>query len=306
MSSLSAIQQTVTYVQNGFAFDVNRVQTPIGEGVSVPPICNFIAVPKAIIANYVCLAQTATAGVAFTLSSTYMSMFNGTPVVVLDCARALRVTCNANLTANTKFTFTGYDINYKALTSTFTIIAGQSIGITLSAFLMVSGGSCDVNITTTFTVGTTDYIGLPYYLAHLSDVNVLAYNDLYPGITTGTVSIGWPWRIAGDTAADTSDANGLILLPSASNAAKILRVQYYCYGADSQVNAILNNQEAGAFPNATSTQTICNSMITYARIQRNASNTQYVYGTLVAQDLLGPRYPNDSQFLTNYRAVLAS
>lgn len=307
MSSLSAIQQTTTYMQNGFAFDVNRVQTPIGEGVSVPPIANYIAVPKAIVANYIAAAQGSTANTAITLSQTYQSTFNGSAVVVLDCARCATITLAATLGFNATFTITGYDINYKALTCAATIVAGQLTITTVSAFLLVSSVTPSVTIsTTTFTVGTSDRIGLPYYLSNLGDVNTVSYNALFPTINTALVTVGYAWRTTGGVNSTSNDANGIIILPSASDGAKILRIQYYCYGADSQINALLNNQESGAFPNATSTQTINNSIVTYARIQRNVSNTKYVYGTLLSYDLLGPRFPNDSAFITSYVTALAS
>lgn len=301
-----AVKQTTTYVQNGLASDINGVKTPTGQGLPVPSMCNYIAIPKTNSNTYVAANQYITSDKPLTLSATYQSTYQGQSVVVLDCARNIGVFFVSIPGEVTNFTFKGYDINYRYIEETRTLGSSAQSVTTLKTYLMVLSITPDNTINTVFaSAGTSNRIGLPFFVGHKEDFYRVSWADaVYDPATY--VTAGYAWRTTGLVSATTSDANGSILTPTAPNGARQLRVQYYCYGADSKVQNDLTNQVMGIFPNANQNGQINESTIKYVNVQRNASNTMYVYGGLTPYDLIGPQYPNDSEFLYTYRTVLAS
>lgn len=300
------IKQSTTYIQNGLASDIFGVKTPTGQGLSVPSLCRYTIIPTYNNDSYVCSLQNVVQNQYLAFRATYSTTYNGQTVVLLDCARSLQVESNAVLTgADYSVLISGYDINYKFIQETVFILNGATRGYSVKMFLIVV--SVLSNYTTTFRVqvGTYNKFGLPFYLKNKTCIDRVTWNDV--DVALANVTPGYNWRATGNVSLTTSDNNGSVLVDAGTpNSQYILSIQYYCYGADSELANNLNNQVMGTFPSAVPSRQISTSIITFSNVQRNATNTQYVYGGITPYDLIGPQYPEDNAFLSTYRTVLNS
>jgi len=320
-SYFSTIPISSTYLQNGFSFDINGVETSLGKGTYIPPIVNFEVVPDTRTTNYVCETQNVTANVPMTLNAANSTSVNGVRNVLLDCARGLQATITTAVGFDIVFTVTGTTINGVATQSTFTIGAGTTTGYTDNTYLRVSSIVPNVDANG-ITVGNSVVIGLPFYLNNLSAVNSFFWGtgntaDYAAFITdpfgaAGRVTAGNAWRTNSTVSLATTDQNGYVNLPEESNGVKRLRISYYAYGADASLNALIANEISGNFPYALPVTTpsftavpLSKSGIKIAKLLRNTSNTAYVYPTILAQDLIGPSFPTDSEFMAGYAAAAA-
>lgn len=320
-SYFSTIPTSSTYLQNGFSFDINGVETPLGKGTYIPPVVNFEVVPDARTTNYVCAQQNITANVPMVLNAANSTSVNGVNNVLMDCARGLQAQIAVAVGFNIILTVTGTTINGVYTQNTMTITAGQTIGYSDNTYSRIS--SIVPNVTANnVMIGNSVVIGLPFYLNNLSAVTSFFWGTGITGddaafITNpfgavGRVTPGTAWRSSGTLNLDSPDANGFINLPEEPNGIKILRVSYYAYGADSSLNALIANEISGNFPFALPVTVppftgipLSKSGIKIAGIARNTSNTSYVYPTLLAQDLIGPSFPTDSAFIAGYAAAKA-
>lgn len=301
MATQTSLQQETTYLRNGWSFDVTGVKTPYGKGVVIPPICNYIVTPIANDDTYVATGQRTTANKALTLNSTYTYTYNGSKVVVADCSRNLLIQFTNNVTADIGFTIVGYDINYRQVTEFCDITAGDRTTSTQKCFFMIQSITPNATVNNqNVTVGTQDIFGLPFYLAHKGDVNSVYWNNEV--LASNFIATGYEWRRLGQTNSTSIEPNGRVLVDSVPDGVKTIRISYYCYGADSQFAAVLDNQvRQNTIGNAST-----DWAIDYAAVKKNTSNTAYAYGGITPYDLIAPQYPADSTFIAAYYAALTS
>jgi len=309
-----------TYLQNGYSFDINGVQTGFGKGVYIPPIVNYEVIPIASTNNYVCVTQPVTAGVPMTLNSANATFVNNVQNVLMDCARGFRIDCINPVGAPVTFTFSGYTINGKFYQQSSTVLAGSATQFTTFAMSRITSIVSNVNVANV-QIGTSDVMGMPYLINRFSSLVSFFWGNPYsdanvtsnPYNPAGQLIIGNRWRANGRCDLTSGDPNGTINIPGASYApdgVNTLKVSYYAYGADSSLNARIANEISGNFPFALPTTVpsavpLSVSGIRTADIFRNTSNTSYVYPTLLEQDLIGPAYPTDAAFVATYAAIKA-
>lgn len=309
-----------TYLQNGYSFDINGVETGFGKGVYIPPIVNYEVVPAASTNNYVCVTQPVTAGVPMTLNSANDVYVNNVQNVLMDCSRGFRIDCIAPVVAPVTFTFSGYTINGKFYQQNATVLAGSATQFTTFAMRRITSIVTNVDVANV-QIGTSDVMGLPYLIDRFPSVVSFFWGNPYSDANVvsnvfanaGTLIIGNRWRANGRCDLTSGDPNGTINIPGASyqpDGVNTLKLAYYAYGADSSLNAQIANEVGGNFPFALPTNTpsavpLSISGIRTADISRNTSNTSYVYPTLLSQDLIGPAYPTDAAFVTEYARIKA-
>jgi len=297
------------------------VETPLGKGMYIPPIVNFEVVPAALSTTYVCAAQAVTANVPMTLNATNLTSVNGVNNVLFDCARGIKIDITTAIGSNALFTVTGTNINGTNVQTVVTVTAGQTLGYSTYTFSRISSIVANQNIPNVL-IGNSSVIGLPFYLNNLSALVSYFFGTgnagdeaafvTNPFLAAGTLVAGNPWRDSGAVSLTTIDPNGYVNLFVATDGVKRLKLSYYAYGADASLNALIANEVSGNFPFALPVTTpsftalpLSQSGVKTAKINRNTSNTAYVYPTLLAQDLIGPSYPNDSVFIAGYAAAKA-
>ena len=314
----ASINQTVTYVKNGFSCDTTETQYPLQMGVPIQIIYTFRVAP-ATTSNTCVAASNAWLGASTTYTLRTTAATSGTQIITapitidgvagveLDCERSLSVTTAGTTTALATLTVTGYDYRRKALTFYYQLASGSVAGTyALSTpIAIVTGIFSDVNPGVNLSFGNaqntagTNYgtIGLPYYLPDLDSVMKCTWNgaavdsdDIYPGtqwrVNPPTVENTFP---SSNSDLDSSLARGAIILPSAPDGSKKLTVTYFVYGSDGEVNNQLQNR--------------IQSTISIVDVQSNSSS-EYVWPTLTTYDEVGMIYPGDLTAATEYDTLI--
>jgi len=319
--------QAVSYINNGITIDVNKVKFPLQTGVSVQPNYTFKVIPAPSEANVTSPYTTSTSAAGFNLTpiTTQQSItvsgapfiqvqpiiFLGESAALLDCERSIQVNFSASTTATTIITLKGYDYRGVAVqTTTSTIPVGSIYYIIETPITILTSVSFSSNPLPAggeiITVETTEQIGFPYLLP--SQSYVIAAN--WDGVTLlpneGVFEPGYSWRTLG-AFTETTCARGYWDLPSSPDGIKEFIMTAYYYGADSEVNAEINNSVQSTLRIVGVTKTDSSSI----------SSPTYVYPYLVSQDLTGVQidngaqltadgYAGDSAFLYAYNVLIAS
>jgi len=319
--------QEVSYITNGISMDVNNVKFPLQAGVPIQPIYMFKVIPAPSSANVTSPYTTSTNSAGFTLnpittqqSATVSSApfiqvqpitFLGKSGALLDCERSLVVNFTTPSTATTIMTLKGYDYRGVAVqTTTPALTIGTTnyvISTPISIFTSISFSSNPFFVSAaTITVQTTDEIGFPYLLTSQSYVISANWNGTSLLPSSGFFSPGYLWRTLGAFTVNTS-ARGFWELPSSPDGIKEFIMTAYYYGADSEINAEINNLNQSSLKVVGVTKTDSSSYPT----------PTYVYPYLVSQDLTGVQidegaqltadgYAGDSAFLYAYNVLIAS
>lgn len=253
--------QSVSHITNGITTDINGVSFPLQVGVPVQNIYTFKVIPSTGTTTSVLDAQKFagdnTSGGTLQLNTVVKGtgtdihsqpiVFLGQNGVLLDCERCLLVTLTEATTSTSVLTITGFDYRGVAIkwtsaelaigTTTFSVNNPFSIVTSVS----FAGNPFVGNINATISVGTSGFIGLPYYLKDVSYVISAMWNGATVESDDGAVFIGYNWRAV--AALDTSySARGVVNVgASLPNGSRLLVITYYVYGSDSELNAEINN-----------------------------------------------------------------
>lgn len=252
------VRQQCAQVQNGTSSDLFNVNNVLGVGVYNSPLKFFQVIPLAPVVNFVStgiVTPTRNSYLALNSANTSTNV-QGETVVVLDCLRNLVITSTSSQVSAQTFIVTGYDEEGVEVQAQITIGALSTNAFTLKGFKSI----LSVQITSTgsvgtFTVGTSNGIALPAHLC-LSTQRIISctYNGspVTPVQNTppaGATQIGFystNWRTTIPTAL-TYDARGIFSLYSAPNGTAALTVLYHAYGADSNVQTALRNNDYTAY-----------------------------------------------------------
>jgi hypothetical protein len=334
-NSLPSIDEP-TYFKNGLSLDVNEVQFPLQIGVPVSPIYTFKVVPVSSnagnevspafnfgtgTAGGVAPLNTAATGTAPNIASIPYE-YNGENGVLLDCERSIVWFSDVVTTQAFKIILKAYDFRG-------VLIQWTSPTINVGAQLLVLSPPVSLVVSVTFTanplsgvtgqsmgIGTTDNIGLPYFLPNASFVIGGSWAN-NPFATDGTVyEYGYNWRQQATLSSTYTSARGFVNIGSTpANNTNVLVATYYVYGADAELNKQIEvkNQSqlkvVGVKKNTSSAYPTTNSPL---------NQPVFVYPNLVPQDLTGVQLNpgvalattssdlgGDSVFMLNYNALVA-
>lgn len=315
MPTFRAVPQTTSYINNGIATDVTKTQTYYSQqGVSQPPMFMMNVIPAANSATVVApVWATVLVNTPMPLTTAGSITFLGySGVVLLDCYRPLLFTFGGTTTSATTITIRGWDDRNVAVTCSFTVPTATAATIPIfsqKAFLMIRDIQFSANPGVTVSVGTGSCIGFPFYISRIAQIVNAKWNNVAittTATTTGTIignspttttpsvlNLGYQWRTGYSQTpkvyptATTSDARGLIILDpttggtSPANGTSVFAALIYVYGADSYVQAGLQN-------NIVSTQTYVKGI--------TGVSTTTAPPTLVYADEVGWQYPGDNSY----------
>ena len=315
MALTTYLQNTSTYLKNGATQDMSGVQFPQQVGVPVQSLYMFTVVPVA--ANSACISSpnpwfasgqplnTKMQGTAPNISATPI-VINGQKGLLLDCERRVSVTLdngNAGDTSN-PVVLKGYDRYLNPVTTYFNMPAPTGtpqvvvfpnpvlivISVTFSEDFAGSGGVLA-------SIGTTNDIGLPYYLSQKSFV----INSLWGStpVTSNYIQTGYQWRngqtsttiISSPGVQSTGPTRGYITLPTSANNSTMLTCTYLVYGSDPEMDSELN--------------VLNQSSLKIAKVQPNATTNVSVLPSIIKYDLIGVVYPADIEFINAYKKLLS-
>lgn len=324
------INQTVSYTTNGFSQDVTQTQFPLQLGVPSQPIYMFRVIPaeSSSTASQTCVASsqtisasgsttlqlktTSTSGTAsgHLISTIAKSItFNGKTAIMLDCERCLTFSFVTATTQIGSATIEGYDYRGIPMTIAVTIpadvtdvIVTNPISIVTSIVINSSPYSTSAGL---FGVGNSAYIGLPYLCSDYSQIvsvmfeNIVFQSDSYADL----IALGNDWRENPPTSGLLMNENptrgtvNIEELTSADNGSAVLQIVYYVAGADSELNANVQNLNQSA--------------LAMLGVQTTTSGV-YALPYIVEPDLIGLQW-NDSNtpttqvlFINAYVDLLAS
>ncbi len=298
----------MTYVRNGMSIDGSgeEVQFPLQVGVPVQNNYLFQVIPAAYSTTCISpandyqaagqpLNQTNTGSdnnvISTALNSknlpNYRLPFTG---VLLDCERCISLTIynGSSITSFTAY-IEGFDYRGKAISfsasysgSMTTAVILQPISIVTSVRFSNNFDASGSGTAQQMSVGNSNVIGLPYYLAK----NDYVINATWAGSTLAksTITPGFNWRAAG---ASGSPARGFVSLPSTANGSFLLTCLYYVPGSDYELNQEINiaNQ----------------SSLKIAQIQKSTGSlAQNVFPYLTEYDLAGVISPANNDFIYQY------
>ncbi len=140
---------------------------------------NIVPLTKQI--NNIAIAQHTVAATALTLTTgtgiTAGTAPDGTAVKILDCARCLSFTSDADMHLVT-LTIVGYDEYWQPMTATRVLPASATVNNTLKAFYAVA--SITANATdgvNSVSVGTADIFGLPFAVPDAGYLTRVGWNN---------------------------------------------------------------------------------------------------------------------------------
>jgi len=269
--SSAPAHQIITNFQNGLTSGVNSVTFPLQSDVPVPPMYTFVVVPAAaadgcVVPTQATVTIPANGSIALPLTTVATGTapnitaqpytLNGVPGILLDMER--NVVLEYTATANFNVQITGFDFRGQAFISTSTInhtlnalplgilnlVTGVTLINTTGAPIVATGVSVG---TASATNGVATQIGLPYFLKRRVYVVALFWAGNLLSVSTTSVLAGFLWRTPLDDEPSQASVRGLIQLPSQADGAKKLVCTCYVYGADSELENLLVNQNQSAY-----------------------------------------------------------
>ncbi len=319
-----------THYENGLSIGINNVQFPLQVDVPVSPIYTFKIVPASIDTDCIAAAQslgTGTAGGNLTLQTTVQGTapniisqpitYRGQTGVLLDCERALAIVFSSPTQVATVLTVSGYD--YRGVPTQYTsgtLATGTDDFSETVPFSVITSVNFSVNpfisdASKTISVGTNQWIALPYLLTNDDYVISTSWAGSPLSSSSGAVYTGYNWRL--NSSYGTYSARGFVDCGlTAPNGTNLLVITYYVYGADAELSNQISNKNQSA--------------LKIVNVQKNASSSYptsslplnvpvFVYPKLLPQDLTGLQLNTtvaltsqttpDAQFFLNYKALIA-
>ena len=315
-----------SYMRNGIATDIHRVQFPTNTGVSQPPICmmNYIP-PTESSAGYLAGSQTIVVGVPMILNQS--QIINGGIVYSVPIAnQSFNVSTNPFIPTQQQITYGNNIYPCEAIPNqaeqninliwdgeavdfaTVTIKGYDARGVAVSENLTINIGNTSVSSNKTYASITSIVwatspgvdvsvlwgasIGLPYAL--LNTQQVIYANFGGTAFTEANIQEfiqpAYAWRVTPPTSSTTQTARGKITTFGGTTGNKVLTLMYYVYGADSLLNNQLLNESQ-------SSQLLVSMQFD--------GNGNAILNQLVPQDLTGVQYPGDLPFINYYSQLLA-
>lgn len=230
--------------------------------------------------------------------------FNNKSCIQLDCERNLYFIFSGVMATAPMITITGYDYRGVRVQEILETNTTYQFFTSTKPYSLIESINMSSNPQTRLSVGNFSAFGLPYYCPNASSILSMNWNGTYLNEDDFIPPVNWrfnnpspsigPFPVFQDE--DTfSSARGMVVPVSSPNdltGQDALVVQYFVYGADSEVNNNIGNYNQ--------------SDISQWWIQRNASDTAYALPYLTSYDLTGVQYPGDSAFIESYTDLLAS
>jgi len=331
MSRIFPNQTQSTYLENGLSWDLTGYKTPTGKGVYGQHNYSYNIVPWELDTDLIAgnssggsgtqtpyqttvilpdqATQTPTIVYALNLRTNNRAIIgDNNSYVVADCFRVPLIRFSG-ASAATDIYIIGLDNNFKVVINKIAIAAGTTANTyATKAFLMINEIYFSASPGVQVSVGWGNKFGLPHFVPKVNYIQTLTWNGA--ALATNTFTPGFIWR---QTSTDplnpaygptvtTGDAHGIINLSaqaSLPNRDRMLSVNYYIYGTDSELSAAVSNAANADNP------FFQTSAALQVNLQVNASITSYVTPYLVEQDMTGAQYPADNVFMDQYRAALA-
>jgi hypothetical protein len=252
------VRQQCTQVQNGTSSDLFNVSNPLGVGVYNSPLKYYEIVPLAPVTNFVSTAiATPEQDSYLTLNPANTSTnVKGETVIELDCLRGLVITSTIAQTTAQTLLITGYDEKEVQVQASVTMAVSATSIYTLKGFKSVlSVQNTSTGSLGTFNVGTGNGISLPSHLClgvqQIIDckyigAEVTPVQSAQPGSSSQVGFYFNNWRTTEPTAL-TNDARGMFFVYAAPNGSNIFTVLYHVYGANSELQAQLANNDYTAY-----------------------------------------------------------
>lgn len=204
---------------------------PQGLGAAMSIIYAYVVVPLTMATNNIATTQTPAGAGVLTLTAgtgTTAGTVGGNAVIILDVARAVRVTSAGNDSAHT-FLVAGYDIwgqfQSELITGpNATTVTGKK------TFLKIISVTISAAATGAITIGTSDTFGMPYVFKDKGLLVVKWNNTLAADAATVVVA-----DATTPATTTTGDVRGTVLPSSASDGSKRLIVNIDILDPDTQV-----------------------------------------------------------------------
>lgn len=240
---------------------------------------------------------------------TQTAIYEGSPVIVLDCARCVNLTFSAATTVGVTLTINGWDIYGVPMVEESNQVSGITSYVGYKAFSIIksvyfSSYPWSSNGNTVLVQGG-NFIGLPYFVNSDQTVSLVSWQQ--QDLANDLAYSGNEWRVT-PPSPTTADARGTINLTAVSplpNGQTQLQVDFYAYGFDQ----VVNNQLSYVLSQPTGTVTYnydpkknIGSCIQIAGISNNTSNVPKLT-RLVNQDRFGSQFPGDLDFSTYYQTL---
>jgi hypothetical protein len=335
------IAQAVTYTQNGYSCDVNKVHFPLQIGVPVSPIYTWDIIPASV--SQTCISPATVVGtgtnvIQLPLQTTVQgtepniqsipftfvtNQFDQPQGVLLDCERCMTFYFSSPTQRAVYAFFSAYDYRgvYSQGGNSSNLTTGYLIPIGATSYtipcpvsyipepVQLSESPYTTNTTATVSIGTSSYIGFPYMIANPSYI-ISAYWNNTNLVGTGTFIPAFNWRVPSSALNVNYSPRGFWSLPSAADGSKMLVITAYYPGADSELNAEIQN--------------LNQSSLKVAQIQKKASSAYptpvFVENNILPYDLTGVQInwnipvqtianieagnvPGDAVFYQNYIAA---
>ena len=298
----------MTYVRNGMSIDASGegVQFPLQVGVPVQNNYLFKVIPASYSLTCVSgmndyqaggqpLNQTNT-GSGNNIISTALNSKNlpnyrlPATGVLLDCERCISLTVYYGSAISTftayieGFDYRGNAISFSATYSgsMTTVVILQPISIVTSVRFSNDFDASGSGTAQQMSVGNSNVIGLPYYLAK----NDYVINATWAGtaLAKSTITPGFNWRAAGTSGWPT---RGYVSIPSTANGTSLLTCLYSVTGSDYELNQEIDIENQ--------------SSLKIAQIQKSTGPlAQNVLPYLTEYDLTGVVSPANNDFIYQY------
>lgn len=310
---LHVFPSQLTYVRNGMSTDCSKggTQFPLQVGVPIQNNYLFKVIPASFSTTCVSAANDYQAGgqplnqlntgsgnnvISVALNNKNLpNIAIPATGILLDCERCISLTVYNGSSIRTFTAYIeGFDYRGKALSFSVEFAGSMTTAVILQPISIVTSvrfsNDFDANGSGTgqqMSIGNSDVIGLPYYLAD----NDYVFNTTWAGaaLARSTVTPGHNWREDGEI---EFPARGYVVLPSNANGTSLLTCGYYVPGADYELNQEINIANQSSLKIAQikkSTGPLAENIIPYL--------TQY--------DLTGLIYPADDDFIYEYNLAEA-
>lgn len=216
--SASSTATTTTIYATGNALLGDPAPMPLGVG---PMGRNYVwdVVPQTLQAANIAASQTPAAAGALTLtagtSAQRVIRNDGTPVIQLDCPRAVSIFLTTGGTVRA-YTVAGFDYYGQPMTETITTVANATTAGNKAFYQILSVTGAVGGSTQPLTVGTTDKIGLPVRVFDVSYIaSVKATGALAADAGTFVAAV-----MTSPATATTGDVRGTYTPAAANNGSK--------------------------------------------------------------------------------------